>query len=508
MESIRLEAVQYLHKCKQEISSLTVAQAQFYAAKATELFFIFYDATGTPLRDAVELLCVLNTSSQLEISRVGIEALFPNLIEKLNDSFQPELCELYDQVFAQVISFCRQHPEGQMLDEKLKAFDLSDEAALLARRATLNRPNKFLAPTRTIKKILILSRVTIGADVAITSVFLSHLLQQFPQAEVVLLGSEKLNELYGGEPRIRVRQIQYRRGGELIARLLSWLAVVSVVEDEINEVETDEFCIFDPDSRLTQLGLLPLLPTQLETGNYFYFPSRNYQHSGQGNLGTLASAWINQICQSELDCFPFLALPPEIRNIGITITTALKREFSRPIVMLSFGVGGNIVKRVNEKFEIQLSLLLAERATVILDKGVSEFELSQIEKISKAFLSKNQKIIELTETNYQEKLASDNWQDGIYTWQGGIGSFASIIQASDYYAGYDSSGQHFAAACATPLSTIFVTTNSSNFINRWQPTATEKSQFLHVNPTNFPLNSGNVSSLIQMILKYYQQVFP
>ncbi len=508
MESLRLEAAHYLHECKQEISSLTVAQAQFYAAKATELFSAFHQATSQPLRDAVELLCLLNAAPQSEISRIGLEALFPNLIEKLNDSFQPELCELYDQVFAQVISFCRQLPEGQLLDEKLNAFNLPDESALLARRATINRPNKFLVPTRKLKKILILSRVTIGADVAITSVLMAHLLHQFPQTEIVLLGSEKLNELYGGEPRIRIQKIQYGRGGRLLTRLLSWLEVVAIVEQEINEIEKDEFCIFDPDSRLTQLGLLPLLPAPLEANNYFYFPSRNYQHPEKEELGALTSGWINEICRTDIESFPFLALQTEIKNIGSTISAKLKLELSRPIIVLSFGVGGNTAKRVNEDFEIQLTALLAEQATIILDKGISEIELSQIEKISKALLANNNKIVELTEKNFQEKLASDNWRSDIYTWQGGIGSFASIIQASDCYVGYDSSGQHFAAACGTPLITIFVNSGSHIFAQRWEPKGKAHSQIVHVNPAHFPFNSVNVSSLIQMILNSYQQVFP
>lgn len=508
MESLRLEAAQYLHECKQVISSLTVAKAQFYAAKATELIFTFHQATAQSLREAVELLCLLNASPQSEISRIGIEALFPNLIEKLNDSFQPDLCELYDQIFAQIISFYRQLPEGQLLDEKLNAFNLPDEAALLARRATLNRPNKYLAPTRKLKKILILSRVTIGADVAITSVLLSSLLQQFPEAEIVLLGSEKLSELYGGEPRIRVHKIQYGRGDSLLSRLLSWLDVVAVIGSEFNKLEDDAFCIVDPDSRLTQLGLLPVLPSHLEAANYFYFPSRRYQISGKENLSHLTSDWINEICRTDILHHPFLALTLPIKNIGTVITRKLRLDSSRPVIVLSFGVGGNAAKRINEDFEIQLTERLAESSRIILDKGISEFELSQVEKITNSFLLNDKKVLELTENNFQKILASDNWCGDIYTWQGGIGSFASIIQASDCYVGYDSSGQHFAAACNTPLITIFVNSGSDIFTQRWQPMGKTNSQILHVNSTLFPFNSEIVSTLIQKILSKYQQVFP
>ena len=47
-------------------------------------------------------------------------------------------------------------------------------------------------PAKAPAKILLLSRVTIGADVAISSVFCQRLKQYFPAAEIVLIGSEKL----------------------------------------------------------------------------------------------------------------------------------------------------------------------------------------------------------------------------------------------------------------------------------------------------------------------------
>ena len=42
-----------------------------------------------------------------------------------------------------------------------------------------------------IKKILLLSRVTIGADVAVTSIIIQRLAELYPKAEMVLIGGDQ-----------------------------------------------------------------------------------------------------------------------------------------------------------------------------------------------------------------------------------------------------------------------------------------------------------------------------
>ena len=175
------------------------------------------------------MLCSLATSEDRQVARAGIQGLFPELIERLNDSFNPAYCRLYDQLFAQVIEFCRRLPEGKLLDEELKRFGLSNEDNLLARKSQIsNSKSKIPNPAsfNSVKKVLLPSRVTIGADVAVTSVLIAKLRRALPQAEFVILSSPKLRELYGGDSRIRIREIAYERGGTLLSRLMSWLRVV------------------------------------------------------------------------------------------------------------------------------------------------------------------------------------------------------------------------------------------------------------------------------------------
>jgi ADP-heptose:LPS heptosyltransferase len=54
-------------------------------------------------------------------------------------------------------------------------------------------------------------------------------------------------------------------------------------------------------------------------------------------------------------------------------------------------------------------------------------------------------------------------------WEGGFAGFASIISQCDFYAGYDSAGQHAAAAAGVPLISVFAGAPSERFRQRWTP---------------------------------------
>ena len=319
------------------------------------------------MREAVQLICQIATNETPELARTGIQALFPQLVERLNDSFDPAACQLYDQLFAQVIEFCRRLPGGQRLDEGLKEFGLMNEADLLARKANLkpqisNFKSQIQGSGKAFpQKILLLSRVTIGADVAVTSSIIAKLRQVYPQTEFVILGSRKLRELYGGDRRIRIHEIAYERGGSLITRLTSWLDVVAAVHEEREGMSKEEIWVIDPDSRLTQLGLLPLVE---HDDNYFFFESRSYSPNGKStSIGQLAAQWSGELVGNHESAYPFVALPDEHQRFGQIVAEQIRNSQSPiySVTAVSFGVGGNHSKRVSDEFEQQqIEGLLAE----------------------------------------------------------------------------------------------------------------------------------------------------
>jgi len=54
-------------------------------------------------------------------------------------------------------------------------------------------------------------------------------------------------------------------------------------------------------------------------------------------------------------------------------------------------------------------------------------------------------------------------------WEGSFAGFVSVIGQCDFYAGYDSAGQHAAAALGVPLLSVFAGACSARFRDRWAP---------------------------------------
>jgi ADP-heptose:LPS heptosyltransferase len=466
-------------RTRRKTGSLDPEQAEQEARRAADLIIAYYQEQGESPRDAVTLLCEITADENREVARAGVRILFPALIERLNDSFDPAACELYDRIFAQVIDFYRRLPQAKDFDEALRGFGLMNESDLLTRKSAITKSAIIhkQGPRSSIRKILLLSRVTIGADVAVTSVIIAKLRALLPETEFVLLGSAKLRELFGGDQRVKIREIRYERGGDVLSRLRSWIGVVETVKEEVKGLSADEFLLIDPDSRLTQLGLLPLVKDEHA---YLFFESRSYQgpanaighNQGSQSIGWLASCWANEAFGLSVETYPYVALPAEYRDFGRRVVEKLRRAVATGasrVTVVSFGVGGNQNKRVSEEFEIETVNRLIKDSTLILDKGATGEEREQIDRVVAALRGAGHVVIEIAESDSAMTISREKIEADAITWDGGIGSFAGLIAASDRYVGYDSAGQHIAAALGVPTLTIFVNSSSPTFAERWRP---------------------------------------
>jgi ADP-heptose:LPS heptosyltransferase len=431
------------------------------AERAAATIIDSYSRNGTYESAAVRFLCEMSAAEDPAIAHAGLKAIFVGLVERLNDSFDPLFCELYDRSFAQIIDFYRHLPAALAIDNELNRFLLKTDSDLLARKRQIqsNRPLN-ASDKQSIRRVIFLSRVTLGADVAITSVILQRARQALPQAEAVLLGSRKLNDLFGGDPKVRVHEVRYERGAGVVDRLNGWLAVVRAIEEEARGLDAGAIWVVDPDSRLTQLGLLPVCPAD---HIYSLFESRGFGSGQPTSLSRLASLWSEEILQAgSEELFPSVSLPKVHLQFGREVTRRLRRGGKPYIISLSFGVGGNELKRHGDEFEEGLLAQLLREATVILDKGASASEHEQVNRM----VARSQKVLELREGELPEE---DEREIDLVTFDGGIGAFAGLIAASDEYVGYDSAGQHIAAALSVPAITIFVNGNSERFAERWRP---------------------------------------
>ncbi len=491
-----LEAASLLadFRARRHKGSLSAEQVEREARRAADLIISAHRERGGYLRDAVTLLCEITADENREVARAGVRILFPALIERLNDSFDPAACELYDRIFAQVIDFYRRLEQAVDFDEALRGFGLMSESDLLDRKSSILDPrSSILDPRSSILKVLLLSRVTIGADVAVTSVVMSKLQAMLPETEFVLLGSSKLRELFGGDPRVRIHEIKYERGADVLSRLKSWIDVVEVVNDEIRGLSADEFLLIDPDSRLTQLGLLPLVKAER---NYLFFESRSYQGRTSAirnpqsqspnpqSIGQLASCWANEVFGATGESYPYVALPAEHRNFGRLVVEKLRRAGAPRVAVVSLGVGGNQNKRVSEEFEIEMVNRLIEDSTLILDKGATGEEREQIDRVVANLRAAGRAVIEIGEGDRAGAISGDKIEADAVTWDGSLGAFAGLIAAGDRYVGYDSAGQHIAAALRIPTLTIFVNTSSPTFAERWRPYGPGVIEVLNVESEN------------------------
>lgn len=336
--------------------------------------------------------------------------LFRIVVERMADLFEPRLCDAYAEMFSEGIA---------------AAVPGYDSAQLLARYNRLRRPKQFAGDAERIGKVFVLSRVTLGADVAITSVILDGAKRRFSKADIVFAGSRKAWEMFANDPRIAHTEVSYPRSGSLRARLEA--------ADHLKELfSVPDSIVIDPDSRVTQLGLLPVCPEE----RYYFFESRCYGREGEESLTALTQQWFTETFGLDA-ASPYIA-PCQTEWI-----------ISRPHVSISLGVGENPAKRISDDFEAGLlAHVIRAGAHVTIDKGAGGDEAQRVERAIRALPAPANRV---------------------HAWEGSFAGFASIIARSDLYIGYDSAGQHVAAACGVPLIAVFAGFPSARMFHRWRP---------------------------------------
>jgi len=312
------------------------------------------------------------------------------VIERLGDLFEPRLCETYTSLFAAAVA------------------KVCPELTMRLRRA----PPANRAPDK-VNRVYVLSRITLGADVAVTSVLLDAAKQCYPTAEIVFVAPRKNYELFEADPRIHHAPAPYARAGTLAERLRSsadlWL------EDGL---------VIDPDSRLTQLGLIAVC----KEANYLLFESRSYGGNSLDRLSDLAARWARDVLGAT-NARPFVA--------------PLASAEPPTVITVSLGVGENPAKRVAGDFERDLLRELARTgASVLVDKGGSHEERCRVEKVL---------------------------VPGMRTHDGAFARFAALIARSRLFVGYDSAAGHVASACGVPQIAIMNGFASERTLARWRP---------------------------------------
>jgi ADP-heptose:LPS heptosyltransferase len=357
-----------------------------------------------PARMAAELLAQSRSGGTFDhklleqLARTDSPLIFRDLVEPLCDAFDARLCDVYAELFQRVTSIVV--PEA--------------------------RPRRARTSTRfdgEAREVYVLSRVTLGADVAVTSVVLDAVKKRFPEAAIFFVGPRKNYELFDSDHRVAHVAAPYARTGSLRDRLKASL--------ELGGLIPRDALVVDPDSRMAQLGLIPVCPDE----RYLFFESRSFGGESKETISRLTQRWAGEVFGVEAAAYVAPSAEPACLSSGL--------------VSMSLGVGENPAKRIGDEFEIELVRGLVKRGLpILLDHGAGGEESERVERA----------------------IAASGARPGqIRTWSGAFAPFAAAIARSRLYVGYDSSGQHVAAACGVPLVTVFAGYPNDRFRDRWRP---------------------------------------
>jgi ADP-heptose:LPS heptosyltransferase len=464
-------------------------------ARQVALSFLHqYYENGHYGKDYIDLLSEMATfSSDPEWNIPACSSLFGIIVEQLCDDYEEFQFEIYAQVMSQVISYCRDLPQGKKLDRYLNGFRLYTQKDICDRAHVVHTGDYTFDPVKKLQKICILSRVTIGSDVAIVSVAIQRLHRLFPHAEIVLLGSAKLQEIFGGNPHVRIQEVNYSRRGDLFERFASWFHALEIIEEEIPPEGPDSMLIIDPDSRISQLGLLPLTSRD----NHLFVNTHENGPLFNLSMAELTNEWITRVFNSTDFCYPKVWVQPSALEQARRLAASLRQSGCRRITAINFGVGGNERKRLGIAFEQDLVCeLLKEPGTVVLlDKGFGDEETAGSLEIVSRVRAGGYSAIEARFGDSEDL----NINHGVYNVEAGIGEMAALIAESDDYIGYDSACQHIAAALAVPTITVFAGTDNPAFVRRWSACGNTSCAVVHVESSG-DLKLSDTNEIINRIM--------
>jgi ADP-heptose:LPS heptosyltransferase len=391
----------------------------------------------------------------------------------MGDAFEPRLCNLYVQFFGRLLQNCRALPSADWLDRRLRYFGLSTEQDLMRRARAIRQAAKVRADRSAVQKVLVLSRVTLGAEVAITSVVLQRMMRAYPAARLVLLANHKAALLFAGESRVTVHPVEYPRGGGLLDRLAAWPAVVEAVEEELDGLHPGQYLVVDPDSRFTQLGLLPVVADE---SAYRFFESRSFSRPGLETLAELTAAWLGEVFGPDsATLHPWVSLPPEAMQFARAVTAS---SLGGRWASMNLGVGDNPRKRLDDPFEQHvLAELLASGWRVFLDKGEGQEETGRVDRLRSRLRETGRRVAEIVERGDLPPPGAE-----VVAWQGSLAGFGALIGVSDLYIGYDSAGGHIAAAQGVKTVDIFAGFRSPRMPQRWRPSGPGEVRQIVVDP--------------------------
>ncbi|WP_214414777.1 glycosyltransferase family 9 protein [Sphaerisporangium fuscum] len=382
----------------------------------------------------------------------GARWFFGEIIEPICDSFDPDVQHLHDRLMAYVLAeAARRNP--LLVDE----VDIAHVAATRDSTLAARRPALCVIP----------SRVTIGADVTVTGTIAAVVRAAWPEVPLALLGSVKhLEPLLGQFSGTEVWNHPYPRHGTIQERIRAWSGAARAVRAWQARYPHAELLVLDPDSRLTQLGLL-----RLGTGRVGVriFSGRHTATWDRRDLGALAADWARAVVglPREAAVGPRIMLPDAETAWGSAIVKSVRDRCGLPVVVVSLGVGGKDTKGLSPREEVDVLRRVSERAAILLDTGGTAEEERRAREAAYAWGSRTGGRVWCFSRQDGDPEPALH---GLGLIVGAtVADVGGLLAAADGYVGYDSAFQHVAAALGVPAVALFVEAPSDVFVDRWRP---------------------------------------
>lgn len=417
---------------------------------------------STPPFDLIPLLSQMALGPDRDLAQEASASLYGKIILPLCDDFTSHGVDVANRVLtSMILTFCNT-PQGKEARQILHDFQLTDQESFLARYQKLLIPNPLSQEKRRlVKKVFILSRVSLGADIAITSIIISRVKKALPHAKICLVGPNHLHHLFYNND-LHYLEIPFSREGSLLHKMAAWPRLYHLIAKESSDLTAQEILLFDPDTRLSQLGLVPLT----SSSSTHYLCSRKDQAENLSQTA-ISNNWLDQIFPDIPACSPYFSINPDLLAQCRLFSDHFRKTIFK--IIINFGVAHDTNKRLSDPFEEELlaALLRLKHTLVILDSGKGENEENMAKRLVAKMAERGYNTAELSERQLTETEIS--FQHGLVRFSGKIDAMAGLIKSCDLYIGYDSCGQHVATATETPSIICFTGAANKRFLGRWQP---------------------------------------
>ena len=427
------------------------------------------------------------------LAREATRAIFARIVGPWSDSFDPKQVDSYVWFMTEAV-YAPRSPVAAVLTR----LGLPGPEALRERyrriRGGLPARSEVIEEDWRIKRVVVLSRVALREDIAVTSVFLRAASVRFRKADVTLIAPRKNAYLLASPMRTDRSILAFGRNALFADRLKAWLRVRSRVQKIIAGLHPGEWLVIDPDSRFTQLGLLPVTDDRF----YEFFESRSVAPDDPTRLGNLAGSrwWMDFVYRDTTT--PAV----EIGTVDSGGGSLLRRHSSGMVAAVSFAVGRHQARRLGDEFEDGLLDLLRRLGIrILLEHGSSEEDVQMAERRIAAFRGSTSTVRKADDG--RDKIAD------LMTFRGTPKGYGGWMCSASCFIGYDSATTHMAVALEVPTIEVFAGAPHELFGRRWTPVGEEYLNVIEVDgPADWPWALEMIEQALSVIEERLKRFSP